>query len=242
MSLDISKKSYTPYSGRESVAVVQSRDGSFYAGGRIENIAFPLSISAAQNALFCCLSEGKKPVRLFLTNRNDPLLRFWIREYGLSTQYVNPGKLSGFELTRIRMENITDISHTLWELLSKAQVEQSNFPVSALVKTDQGYFSGVNIECSAWNLGLCAERVAIAKALSYGSKKLIELHIKTRDGDFTSPCGACRQVIVEHMPHQQVHLYHKDNSKSVHFCGDLLPHAFRSSSLTAKKSQKQSAN
>ncbi len=115
-----------------------------------------------------------------------------------------------------------------------AVVEESNFPVSALVETEEGYFSGVNIECSSWNLGLCAERVVITKALTYGAKKLENLHIHSRGGEFSSPCGACRQVIMEHMPDKQIYLHHADGTESVHFAVDLLPHSFRSSTLAKK--------
>jgi homotetrameric cytidine deaminase len=115
--------------------------------------------------------------------------------------------------------------------LDYAKVEESNFPVAALLETEKGFFSGVNIECSSWSMGLCAERIAIAKALSFGCQQLKTLHIHTRDGEFSSPCGACRQVLIEHMPKRQIHLYHADHSKSIHFCNDLLPHSFQSSSL-----------
>lgn len=226
------EQNYVPYSGESSVALVQSRSGAWFAGVRIENIAYPLSIDAIQNALLCCLSEGHQPKELYTDNPDNTLLSFWQKELTFSIHPINKNGLPDHNLADLRISDDIDIERKLVELLDLAVVEQSNFPVSALIATEQGFFSGVNVECTAWNLGLCAERIAIAKALTYGSQNLKTMHIHTRDGEFSSPCGACRQVIIEHLPDRQIHLHHADFSESVHFSNDLLPHSFRSSSLS----------
>lgn len=230
-STDLSTNNYVPYSGKLAVAVVKSKEGLSFPGVRVENIAFPLTISAAQNALFCCLSEGSTPEELLTSNPDDAQIVFWEREFGIKVSSLDVKHVPDFNFAKLRLEKNIDIKAALAKLINQAIVNESNFPVAALVKTETGFFSGVNIECSSWNLGLCAERVAIAKALTHGSR-LKELYVHTSKGEFSSPCGACRQVMIEHMPQQQVHLHHADHSESVHFIADLLPHSFYTSSLT----------
>jgi len=225
---------YVPYSGKPSIAIAQSKEGTYFPGCRIENISYPLNIDAAQSALFCCLSEGYQPKTLFVSNSDNKLIHFWEEEYDVVLESLGEGSLADFDFEQIMLDSSTNIAPTLDNLLNSAVVEESNFPVSALLETDLGYISGVNIECSAWNMGLCAERVAISKALTYGAKKLKSMHIHSRKGEFSSPCGACRQVIMEHMPNRQIHLHHADHSESIHFSNDLLPYSFSSIALSNK--------
>jgi len=229
---DLSAHTYVPYSKQASVAVVKSEEGRYFPGCRIENISYPLSMGAVQSALFCCISERDTPHTVWATSTDGAMIRFWEDEYDITVSDLDHNATNKFKFPDIQLDADINIEETLTVLLDDAQVEQSNFPVSALVETDNGFFSGVNIECSSWDMGLCAERVAIAKALAFGAEQFHTLHIHTRDGEFSSPCGACRQVIIEHLPDRKVHLHHADHSKSIHFSTDLLPHSFQSSSLS----------
>jgi len=225
------ERTYVPYSESPSVALVHSEQGRWFPGIRIENIAYPLSISSVQNALFSCLSEGDRPTVVYTENSERTLNSFWESEFQVK---IRPLDQLNQEITLVDPLLSKEINPTqkLIELLDYAIVEESNFPVSALLETDRGYIPGVNIECSVWNIGLCAERVALAKALSFGATRLDKMHIHTRDGEFSSPCGACRQVILEHMPDRQIHLHHADLSESIHFSNDLLPYSFNSSAIS----------
>ncbi|MGK7368924.1 MAG: cytidine deaminase [Candidatus Halalkalibacterium sp. M3_1C_030] len=223
--------SYVPYSGNSSTAIVKSVSGNYYPGTRIENAAFPLTINAAQNALFACLSEKDRPKAIYVEDTKANDLEFWRNEYNVWVYPIE--ELNEKPLKEIIFDlNEPEIATTLKNLLEQAVTVNSNFPVSALLKTNKGYISGVNIECSEWSLGLCAERVAIAKAISYGIRDFQSIYIHTRAGEYSSPCGACRQVIYEHLPHNPVHLFHADGTHSMHYSSDLLPHSFRSSSLS----------
>ncbi|MDX1586830.1 MAG: cytidine deaminase [Balneolaceae bacterium] len=210
--------------------------GNYYPGVRIENAAFPLTINAAQNALFSCLSEQETPKAIYVQDTKANDLEFWRNEYNV---WVYPLE----ELNNTAPKDILlkldedEIEPTLVKLLAQAVTENSNFPVSALLKTAEGFVPGVNIECSEWSLGLCAERVAIAKAISYGIKEFESLYIHTKTGEYSSPCGACRQVIYEHLPHNPVHLFHADHTRSMHYSSDLLPYSFRSSTLNVNAHQ-----
>jgi cytidine deaminase len=72
----------------------------------------------------------------------------------------------------------------------------SHYPVGAALRTKTGrVFSGVNIENAAYPSGICAERVAIFKAISEGEREFDVIAVVTNNGG--SPCGSCRQVMAE---------------------------------------------
>lgn len=228
---ELKERCYTPYSGQPNCAVVQSRSGDYYPGVRIENISFPLTISAVQCAMVVCISEGAKPDTLFLADgqASGPHINFWRREFGLKLDDLAKFKAEPAELPAPPHT----IKKQLKALLDRAVVPYSHFPVTALLEAPNGLISGVNLEFGAWESGLCAERVAIAKALAYGinSTDIDALHLHSRHGEYCSPCGACRQVIIEHLPRIPVFIHHPDGSTSRHFSSDLLPHSFTSDFL-----------
>jgi cytidine deaminase len=77
-----------------------------------------------------------------------------------------------------------------------AYAPYSGYPVGAAVLGEDGkIYGGCNIENAAYPSGICAERVAIFKAVSEGNRKLLAVVVSTPNGG--SPCGACRQVMRE---------------------------------------------
>jgi len=232
---DLQKYSYTPYSKKPVYCVAEGQSGKFYPGVRIENISYPLTITAVQAAVCHCLSEGDIPVNII---SSLPAHRFENLDYFLNkfdAQFLDkcePSKSMIFNPVR---SNAHHGLETLKKLASEAVVPNSDFPVSAILETADGYVSGVNIEFESWTFGLCAERVAIAKAISYGVRNFKNLHIYTEKGEFSSPCGACRQVIIEHLANNKIFLNHKDGSTSEYFIIDLMPLHFRSNFLKKSK-------
>jgi cytidine deaminase len=103
----------------------------------------------------------------------------------------------------------------------------SNFRVGAVVETDDGkLFKGCNIESSSYGLTVCAERVAIWKALSEGYKSFKSVVVVADTESLTPPCGACRQIIWEFCRDASV-IFANLSGKSEKFkASDLLPHAF----------------
>jgi cytidine deaminase len=78
----------------------------------------------------------------------------------------------------------------------KAQALYSQFKVgSALLAEDGRVFTGCNLESSSFGLTICAERVALFKALSEGAKKFVRIVVAADTQELTAPCGACRQVM-----------------------------------------------
>ena len=74
----------------------------------------------------------------------------------------------------------------------------SNFKVGAAVEDDEGHvFTGCNIENATFGLTICAERVAVFKAISEGAAKLKRVVVVADTETLTPPCGACRQILWE---------------------------------------------
>ncbi len=82
------------------------------------------------------------------------------------------------------------------EARRRAYAPYSNYPVGAALRTRSGrIFTGCNVENAAYPSSMCAERVAIFKAVSEGEKEFDVLAAVTSNGGM--PCGACRQVMAE---------------------------------------------
>jgi cytidine deaminase len=103
----------------------------------------------------------------------------------------------------------------------------SNFLVGAAVRTDGGkVYIGCNIESASYGLTVCAERVAIWKALSEGERQFTELAVVTDTESLTPPCGTCRQIIWEFCKHATIVLANLRGETEVVSIKDLLPRAF----------------
>ena len=125
------------------------------------------------------------------------------------------------------------IFRQLKRIRENAIVPYSKFRVGAVLKASSGkLYSGHNIESSSYSLTICAERVALFKALSEGERQFSEIHILADGVDFCPPCGACRQLLMDFTPEIDIFLYNQ-NGQSKHFkISDLLPQAFTSALLS----------
>lgn len=107
-----------------------------------------------------------------------------------------------------------------------AYAPYSKFKVGAAVLTSDGMvFLGNNIENASYGATICAERVAIFKAVSEAKTNIIKIAIASDTEEFTYPCGICRQVINEFMPEGEIILGSKNEVK-VYKVSELLPHGF----------------
>lgn len=96
-------------------------------------------------------------------------------------------------ITKEEKQALIDLAN---EARQKAYVPYSNYPVGSALRTKSGrIFMGVNIENAAYPQTMCAERVAIFKAVSEGEKDFEAISVVTDNGG--SPCGGCRQVLAE---------------------------------------------
>ena len=81
----------------------------------------------------------------------------------------------------------------------RASARYSGFAVGAALRaTDGRIFAGCNVESASYGLTMCAERVALFKALSEGAREFDRLAVVTDAASATSPCGACRQLLWEY--------------------------------------------
>ena len=123
----------------------------------------------------------------------------------------------------------------LLELLANSYAIYSNFRVSAIVVTrDDKCYSGVNIENASYGATVCAERVAIFKAVSNGYRKgdFKALYVMVDSDKISSCCFLCRQVIVEFFDLDcSVTLYNKFGEEKVLKVSDLCPYPFSSEDL-----------
>lgn len=96
-------------------------------------------------------------------------------------------------LTKQDKQALIDLANTARQ---HAYVPYSNYPVGAALRTKTGrLYTGVNVENAAYPQTMCAERVAIFKAVSDGEKDFEVISVVTNNGG--SPCGGCRQVMAE---------------------------------------------
>jgi cytidine deaminase len=113
-----------------------------------------------------------------------------------------------------------------------ALARYSNFCVgAALEAAGGGVFTGCNIESAAYEQTICAERVAIWKALSEGERKFKRLAVVVDTERLTPPCGACRQVIWEFCGDIPVILANLRGMTETLQMRDLLPRPFDSNFL-----------
>ncbi len=122
-----------------------------------------------------------------------------------------------------------------------AYAPYSNYTVGVALRTKSGrVYTGVNIENAAYPAGICAERVAVFKAVSEGDAEFDVLALVTDNGG--SPCGACRQVLTEFGLDTLI-LIADGSGKVVKkmTAGELLPEAFLPRHLRVKKSRGKQA-
>jgi len=108
----------------------------------------------------------------------------------------------------------------------------SEFRVGAAVRTKSGrIFGGCNVENASYGLTICAERVAIFKAISEGEREFDAVAVVTDADDLTPPCGACRQIIWEFCGDVPVILANLKGKIERERSSKLLPRPFDSSNL-----------
>lgn len=228
---NLKNRVYSPYSDiTDEWCVVLGTSGTAYPGVRIENISFPLTITAIHGAVCSCLANGDRPVAYVTDSNHLDLESYFIDLFSLDKLNSIPEAAPLYDPL---LSPDIDPEAELANLTHSAVTPHSDFPVAALLKTADGYVSGVNIELESWILGLCAERVSLFRAVSHGITGFSDLLITAPKGDFSSPCGACRQVLMEWMPRGRIKLHHGDGSHSTHNTADLLPYAFSSSKLSS---------
>jgi cytidine deaminase len=103
----------------------------------------------------------------------------------------------------------------------------SKFKVGAALQTEDGQvITGCNVENATYGLTLCAERVAMFKAISEGHRRFTRIAIVADTEDPTPPCGACRQILWELGGDLEIYLGNMTAEKGTFRLAQLLPHPF----------------
>ncbi len=103
----------------------------------------------------------------------------------------------------------------------------SNFAVGAALETADGVVvTGCNVENATYGLTVCAERIALFKALSEGHRRFTRVAVVAGTDDPTPPCGACRQLLWEFGGDLEVVLANEARVTARHRLAALFPHPF----------------
>lgn len=113
----------------------------------------------------------------------------------------------------------------------RAHAPYSQYRVGAALLTRAGeVFTGVNIENASYGLTICAERVAVFRAIEAGERDFAALAVATRDGG--TPCGACRQVLREFARDLPIFVADEAGKTRELNLAQLLPESFGGESVT----------
>jgi len=108
----------------------------------------------------------------------------------------------------------------------------SKFKVGAAVQDDSGrIFTGCNVENATYGLTVCAERVAIFKAISEGARRFTRVAVVADTDTLTPPCGACRQILWEFCGDVELVMANLQGKSETLRLGTLFPRAFDASFL-----------
>ena len=126
---------------------------------------------------------------------------------------------------------MSEVVEPLIEAAKRARLQSvapfSNFQVGAALRTEGGkVYTGCNVESASYGLTVCAERVAIWKALSEGERQFTELAVVADTETLTPPCGTCRQIIWEFCGDIEVTLANLQQVTKTLRMKDLLPLPF----------------
>ncbi len=105
---------------------------------------------------------------------------------------------------------------------------------AAVLTSDGSVYTGANIENASYGLSCCAERTAMFKAVSEGAGKILAIAVVGKSEQFTRPCGACRQVMVEFNPAMTVMMRGVDGFAEDAVAESLLPAHFNPPELSKR--------
>ena len=120
------------------------------------------------------------------------------------------------------------------EFRRHAYAPYSGFAVGAALLAQSGnVYGGVNVENAAYPVGICAERAAVAAAVTAGERAFEALAVIADSPDVCAPCGMCRQMLTE-FPIARIILANTAGARRVLTPAALLPHAFGAAALLSK--------
>jgi cytidine deaminase len=125
-----------------------------------------------------------------------------------------------------------DLLKAALDARENAHAPFSNFKVGAAIEDENGRIhTGCNVENATYGLTLCAERVAVFKAISEGARKFRRVAVAADTDNLTPPCGACRQILWEFCGDVDITLVNLHGKSETLRMKDLFPRPFDASFL-----------
>ena len=248
LARSVAERSYVPYSLRPTGVALLLSDGLWVPGVRVESASFSLTIPALLNAFTTAVAAGRPDVEAVVQSRpfeegerafiaHPPAGAFDLvaedafviedvvklsEDYGLLAPFLDAGPPETPE-AGVRMAH---------EVAARAFIPASNFPVGCVLElTDGRLVPGVNVEHPDWLRILCAERNALGTAVSYGLSGFRNMYLSCPKDPLGSPCGACRQLLVEQASELSVWMDRGDAPPDSAAPDDLLPGSFTGRAL-----------
>lgn len=139
-------------------------------------------------------------------------------------------------LNEPNLSSDTQLVQAAIEARKRAAADHSHFMVGAALEDSNGrVWTGCNVESSSYGLSICAERVALFKAISEGQRKFRKIAVVAGGKQLASPCGACRQVLSDYAAGITVILHNPDTGEqSTYSLDELIPHAFGPDHLSGR--------
>jgi homotetrameric cytidine deaminase len=245
------ERAHVPFSDEPSAAVLLLDDGGWIPGVRVESASFSLTVPALLNAYTTAVAAGRaEAVVAFVLSRSfrreetvyvealphEPY-EAWAADAWVRSGAAQNGALPRPDemLSPVYDGAVADAEAGIREarrLAERAYVPTSHYPVGALLETADGdLVPGVNVEHPDWARILCAERNALGTLRSYAAGPAERLYLSCADDPDGTPCGACRQLLVELAPESVLWMDRHSSSPERADLSTLLPGSFRGRAL-----------
>jgi len=237
----IAERSYSPYTGRKEGVVVLLEDGSMVPGARVENASFQLTIPPLLNAFTTLFALQRLDFSIVVSSVafTEAELAYTSAINGYAWELVAPNVLMVAGAHHPEPTSFVDITSKVGPITPEAGIErarvaaerayipESDFPVGCAIQLENGLvISAANVEHTDWSQVICAERNALSAAVAFGLGEAKELFVSCPKLPGGTPCGACRQVIVELAPRATVWMDLGRSEPQAMKATDLLPGHF----------------
>ena len=247
----LSDRAHVPFSNRPTAAVLLLDNGQWIPGVRIESASYSLTIPALLNAYTTAVTWGRaadvvafvlsRPFRreegLYVEELPHGPYEAYADDAWLQGRWANDGSLPavGDPLSPFLDGPVDEPVRGVRDArraAGHAYVPASEFHVGAVLELeDERLVPGVNVEHPDWARILCAERNALGTACSYDAPPAHRLFLSCAEDPEGTPCGACRQVLIEHYPEAELWMDRHDEAPEHTTLSALLPGSFRGRAL-----------
>ncbi|MFP4227636.1 MAG: cytidine deaminase [Salinivenus sp.] len=247
----LTSRAHVPFSKQPTAALLLLDDGQWIPGVRVESASYSLTIPALLNGYTTAVTWGRaadivafvlsRPFRreegLYVEELSHGPYQACADDAWIDRNRLNGGAIStlGEPLSPFLRGPISDPPRGVRDarrVASHAHVPSSDFHVGAVLELSDGRLvPGVNVEHPDWARILCAERNALGTVCSYDAPPAQRLFLSCAEDADGTPCGACRQLLMEHFPDATLWMDRHDAPPEHATLASLLPGSFRGQAL-----------